>query len=65
MASSQYLLKGLQSVTKLQLIEDGYVNNLSIYPYKYSPNINVTYKLYNAIPFHQEDAFFRIKYFIK
>ena len=58
MASSQYLLKGLQSVTKLQLIEAGYVNNLSIYPYKYSSNINVTNKLYNAIPFHQEDAFF-------
>ena len=62
MASSQYLLKGLQSVTKLQLIEDGYVNNLSYN--MYSPNINVTYKLYNAIPFHQEDAFFRMKYYL-
>ena len=37
--------------TQRQLIEDGYVNNVSYN--MYSLNINVTYKLYNAVSFQQ------------
>ena len=51
MVNSQYIIKRLQSVDKLQIIEDGYVNNVSYN--MYSRNINVTYKLYNAVSFQQ------------